>query len=74
MKKSEVIHFIETKIKKVSPDKLNEIWNALFEEEKIDEINKKNKNYFIDLMADEISYVEDQNLIKAYKILKESDL
>lgn len=74
MKRSEITNYIEKKIETIDAKKLNEVWNTLFEEEKIDEINKKNKRYFIDLIADEIPYAESKNLVKAYKLLKEFDL
>jgi alpha-amylase/alpha-mannosidase (GH57 family) len=70
MNKDDFLEEIEKGLGNLSCEYFKKLWNHLFSEEKIDEVNKVQKEDLEELMLEEISFFETEKLKKIYKFIE----
>lgn len=70
MNRSEIKKRILSKFNSLAPKEFSGKWNLIFSEEKIDITTMKEKDYFLEVLKEELSILESSDLKKAYSSVK----
>lgn len=70
MEKDEILQEIESNLSNLSCSDFKKLWNNIFQEEKIEEVSKAEKDDLSELLMEEILYFEDERLSKIHKFIE----
>ena len=70
MKKEELLLEIEENLPSLSCSDFEKLWNKIFSEEKISDVDKDQKEDLSDLLIEEVGYFEKEKIVKVHKFIE----
>lgn len=70
MKKEELLSEIEDNLPELSCQDFEKIWNKIFSEEKISDIDKNEKEDLSELLMEEINFFEKEKILKIHRFIE----
>lgn len=70
MKKEKYLQEIKENLTSLNCSDFKKLWNNVFQEEKIDEVDKDGKDDLSELLLEEMVYFEKERLIKVHKFIE----